>query len=200
MVKGNVALALLLFPLVAWAQTTTTPSTEERAADQLVEVLRQEALLVEISAIIRSEDDVTLWMTEVREITVFGKQVQVRISGQNITVAADFTPYTPNEAAEQIMLLAQGQTWVRSQDTDDVKYQSALRTMPISLGEPVLFYPLGVDLTDSGLGRAVLELQVTIHSLADVLRAAGTDAGADASGQPAGSQESNQTSEIPRRP
>ena len=70
------------------------------------------------------------------------------------------------------MLLAQGQTWIRSQETDFVSYQSALRSIPIVLGESVLFYPLGIDLTQASLGKAVLELEVTVRSLAEALSTA----------------------------
>lgn len=166
----GIFIGLLVLSHAVYGQTTTEP--QDQSTEKLMEMLRQEALLVEINAVIRNKDDETLWTTEIREITVFGKQVQVRISGQNITIAADFTPYTQDR--QQVMLLAQGQTWVRVQNSDQLRYQSALRTMPITLGEPILFFPLGVDSNDSseaGFGSAILELEVTVHSLADVLGA-----------------------------
>jgi len=168
----GIFIGLLVLSQSVLAQTP--PISQDQSTEKLMEMLRQEALLVEINAVIRNKDNQILWTTEIREITVFGKQVQVRISGQNITVAADFTPYTQDR--QQIMLLAQGQTWVRVQNSDQIRYQSALRTMPITLGEPILFFPLGVDSgdsseTNSGFGSAILELEVTVHSLADVLGA-----------------------------
>ncbi len=163
-------LALLISLVILGVQPVFSQEenvNDEEKAERLMEVLRQEALLVEIIALVRSETEEILWSTDIREITVFGKQVQIRINSQNITVAADFTPYTQDKG--QVMLLAQGQTWVRSNDSEQVRYQSALRSMPIDLGYPVLFYPLGVDLSDPGVGKTTLELQVTVYSLAAFL-------------------------------
>jgi hypothetical protein len=166
----GIFIGLLVLTHTVYGQVNQAP--QDQSTEKLMEMLRQEALLVEINAVIRNKDNQALWTTEIREITVFGKQVQVRISGHNITVAADFTPYTQDR--QQVMLLAQGQTWVRVQNSDQIRYQSALRTMPITLGEPILFFPLGIDSNDSsetGFGSAILELEVTVHSLADVLGA-----------------------------
>lgn len=164
----GIFIGLLVLTHAVYGQTNQ--AQQDQSTEKLMEMLRQEALLVEINAVIRNSENLALWTTEIREITVFGKQVQVRISGQNITVAADFTPYTQDR--QQVMLLAQGQTWVRTQNSDQVRYQSALRTMPITLGEPILFFPLGIDSnasSEAGFGSAILELEVTVHSLADVL-------------------------------
>lgn len=168
------AILSLLLPSLLFAQEVEQqaqpplPESFAAEAEKLLDLLREEALLMEISAtVVDQKNSEIIWFTEISEITVFGKQVQVRINGSHLVVHADFTPYVQDP--RQLMLLAQGQTWIRARESNEVSYQSALRSIPIVLGEPVLFYPLGLDLTEAALGKAVLELQVTVRSLAEAL-------------------------------
>lgn len=162
---------LFLVPAMLQAQVFDPPSGTDvaRTPDEqrIYLLLREEALLVRIRAAVKDGQGEILWQSTAREVTVFGKKVHIRINAQNVTVEAEFTPYMSSRGEEQTMLLAQGQTWVRS--GSDVKYQSAMRSMPISLGEPVYFYPLGINMEERPSSGPVLEVEVIVVSLADAL-------------------------------
>lgn len=146
-----------------------TPSQDAIQQDPqaILEALRDDALLVDIQAQVESDDDRILWSMQFREITVYGKGVQIRIHGLNLTIEAEFTPFTQQNG--DVVLLAKGQTWLRDEGTKEVQYQSAFTSVPIVLGDPVIFYPLGVDSQEAGLGKANLVLHIRIQSLSEFL-------------------------------
>jgi hypothetical protein len=149
------------------AQAPETLVPEEESPQAILDALREDALLVDILAQVESDDDTILWSMQFREITVYGKGVQIRINGLNLTIEAEFTPFTQNNG--EVVLLAKGQTWIRDQESKEVQYQSAFTSVPIVLGDPVIFYPLGVDSQEAGLGKANLILNINIQSLSELL-------------------------------
>lgn len=112
--------------------------------DEALRELTDKAMGVHITARITQGSEQTVWDMDVTRVTISGRAVTVRLDGSNVTVVAKFTPY--RNADDSIILVAQGQTWI-SQDGDDdrVDYQTAFESMPIQLGEPVVFLPLGND-------------------------------------------------------
>lgn len=152
---ASIALALLrLVPLPA------------QELDDSVELLLEGAFTVNITARIVDQDlNETVWNMDLTRITVAGKAVEVRLEGSNIVVEAEFTPY--QNAEEELILIAEGRTWVSAATGDDVQYRTSFTSLPIRLGEPVLFLPLGeshVPVDTDRFGRLNIELEVNVDS------------------------------------
>ena len=124
------------------------------------------ALEIHINARIVDEGQSdTLWMMDVTRITVSGRAVNVRLDGTNITVIAEFTPYW--EEDDSLLLLVQGQTWIYdAADPADPEYRTSFTSLPIRLGEPIVFLPLGssrLPLDTERFGRLNIELEVNVE-------------------------------------
>ncbi|MFP3958619.1 MAG: hypothetical protein ACLFM6_00620 [Spirochaetaceae bacterium] len=166
----TVAVLLLVAP-----QAGAQDLVDGENGDTLDEALREladRALDVHITArITEAGGEESVWDMEVTRVTISGRAVTVRLDGSNVTVVATFTPYTQSD--DSILLVAQGQTWVsRGDDEREVSYQTALESMPIELGEPVVFLPLGgnaltmdvedPDWTSEETSSFNIELEVTV--------------------------------------
>ena len=132
--------------------------------DELFELFGEDALHVSIDARVVENGERTVWNMKLTRVTISGRSVQVRLDGENIVVRAQFTPYRNNES---LLLVAQGQTWLRVADSDELRYETAFETVPIELGETVVFYPLGqenvtMDLDTKRYGTINLELEITV--------------------------------------
>ena len=139
---------------------------EVDSIDEALRELTDKAMDVHITARITAGSEQTMWDMNVTRVTISGRAVTVRLDGSNVTVVAKFTPYRNSD--DSIILVAQGQTWI-SQDGDDgrVDYQTAFESMPIQLGEPVVFLPLGndeltMDVETERNATFNIELEVTV--------------------------------------
>ncbi|TVQ21571.1 MAG: hypothetical protein EA383_16880 [Spirochaetaceae bacterium] len=108
--------------------------------EDAIELLQDRALVVRIIARVTEQGRETVWNMELTEITISGRAVQIQLEGGGMTARAQFTPYASDQS---ITLVAQGQTWVTSEDSSEVTYRSAFESLPVTFGEPVIFFPLG---------------------------------------------------------
>ncbi len=108
--------------------------------EEAIELLQDRALVIEIVARVTENGHETVWNMELTELTISGRAVQVELEGGGLVLNVQFTPY---QDGDRLILVAQGQTWLGSSETEEVTYRSAYESIPISLGEPVLFFPLG---------------------------------------------------------
>jgi hypothetical protein len=141
-----------------FSQTAEIPDTLDQFLDG--------ALQLHISARIVDEDaSDTVWTMDVTRITVSGRAVNIRLDGTNISVIADFTPYWEDD--DSLLLLVQGQTWIYDgADDPEPEYRTSFSTLPIRLGEPIVFLPLGtshVPLDTERFGRLNIELEVNVE-------------------------------------
>ncbi len=139
--------------------------------EDVLELLDERVLVVEIVARVTENGRETAWNMELTELTVSGRAVTLRLEGDTVVVHAQFTPY---KDGRDFILVAQGQTWVSDETGSDgqVIYRSAFESVPISFGEPVVFYPLGNALEEAPDGTQVdrnedsvfnIELEVRIR-------------------------------------
>ena len=132
--------------------------------DELFELFGDEALRVRIEARVIEDGDQTVWNMELTRVTISGRSVHVRLDGDNIIIRAQFTPYRNDDS---LLLVAHGQTWLRTADSDELRYETAFETVPVELGQAVVFYPLGresvkMDLDTQRYGTVNLELEITV--------------------------------------
>ncbi len=133
--------------------------------DEMLRALLDQALSVNITARVVENGHVTVQSYELTRVTISGRAVRLRLEGGNLIVIAEFTPY---ESADGILLVAEGQILLRTPDDEEIQYMTSLRSIPIAVGERVLFYPLGrstfdMDLTNDENSTLNIELEVEIH-------------------------------------
>jgi hypothetical protein len=102
----------------------------------------EEVLSLNIAARVSEAGEDAVWRVESSKCTVSGRSVSVKLVGDNIVILADFVPYTG--ADDSVVLVARAQVWISSPAEEPMKYLSALESIPVKMGEKVLFFPLGV--------------------------------------------------------
>ena len=125
--------------------------------------LEDKALSIKIITRIVDEEGNTIWDTEMSRITISGKSVKVKLSGVNLLVITDITPYIMNDST--ILLVSQGEIWIGASESEEMKHYSTIKSMPVNSGESVLFFPLGViQASDTKIYNIELEIQVNQNS------------------------------------
>jgi len=157
----SIALALIL------VAATTAGAIE---IDDVLKAILDQALTVTIVARVTENGRETVTSYELTQITISGRGVRLRLEGGNLTIVAEFTPYE-NEDDDSILLIAEGQIWLTTPQNETVHYRTSQKSIPIKLGETVLFYPLGrsidmdledVSAADTDGEHLNIELQVQV--------------------------------------
>ncbi len=99
-------------------------------------------LEIKIGLSLTQPDRLTTWNTQQSELTISGRSVNVDVTGSNLRIHAVFTPYLDD--AGGLELVAQGQVWLDDGPETPARYVATYRSVPLSLGEKLLFFPLGV--------------------------------------------------------
>jgi len=122
--------------------------------------LQDKALEVQIHARLIGKDDENIWNTQSRKITVSGKSVSITLEGEDLTVKAHLIPFLNEGGA--IFLVAKGEVWVQQSASQEKKYYSTVKSLPIKPGESVIFFPTGVlmDTEENNIYTIELEIQV----------------------------------------
>lgn len=135
--------------------------------DDVLRAILDQALAVSIVARVTENGRETVTSYELTQVTISGRAVRLRLEGGNLTIVAEFTPYENDD--QSILLLAEGQVWLTTPQSETVQYRTSQKSIPIELGETVLFYPLGrtfdVDLHDvegDDEDQLNIELQVQV--------------------------------------
>ena len=134
---------------------------QEGEAKETLRALMDEALRINIVARILPSDETTDFNVEKSRLTIPGRPVVVQFIGDNIIINAILTPYFKRDG--KLVLVAQGQVWFSESKTESpVRYLSSFKSLPISLGEKILFFPLGVppDLTQNNVFNIALEIEI----------------------------------------
>lgn len=129
----------------------------------ILDILEDDALVVHIIArVIHDKSLTTVWNMEVTRFTIMGKSVNITLTGKNIKVKANITPYTAKN--EGILILAQGEVWISPEEGQKVQYMSTLESLAVVPGEKVLFYPLGMkeEKKLQSENSVIIELQIQI--------------------------------------
>lgn len=132
--------------------------------DNILQALLDQALTVNITARVVENGRATVQSYKLTRITISGRAVRLRLEGGNLTVIAEFTPYEDDDG---ILLVAEGQILLRTPGDEEVKYVTSMRSVPLAVGEKVVFYPLGrssfdMELETGQSGFLNIELEVDI--------------------------------------
>ena len=102
--------------------------------------IRERALVMHIVSRIVEENQNVVWNSENMKITIPGRPVGLKLLGEDLVVAVQFTPYIrPNG---QLTLVAQGQIW-KNEPNEGISYHTTMQTIPMEFREQVYFFPLG---------------------------------------------------------
>ena len=156
MVKRRIVAPLILVAAAIAARAEDLNITEALKA------LLDNALEVKISArIFPADAEQTPWTAESTRLTIPGRAVKVRLEGDNVQIYLICTPYVQENG--EVLLLSQGQVWFTEPPEKEAKYFSTFYSIPVSYGEKVLYFPLGVtDAAAKEQGFFNIELEIVI--------------------------------------
>ncbi len=133
----------------------------EKVQDAL-DYLKRNALTLNITANVTDSTGENLWTTNISKITVNGRSVKIKISGINVIVIADITPYLKDN--DTILLVSQGEVWIGSSHSDTVQHYATIKSIPVDPGERVFFFPLGIVESSANTYTIELEIQVLLNN------------------------------------
>ena len=141
---------------MTFAQEGNSPDNE------IINVESSENQMFNLSINLKVNDGVTEKVVSdkpVQHLTVSGKPVILKItSGENLKAAVRLTVY--QKAEDSLVLLAQSTIMMVKEGKRQML--SAVKSMPIKMGEKVLFFPLGVSHDANKTGyNCMLEMDVT---------------------------------------
>ena len=166
MMKRRAAIMPLLFA-IAVAQTSAqaqAPAPDVDPKDALQQLLSS-ALSITISARVvppdAQKEDGSIWNEESTKLTISGRAIKVRLDGDNVRIFLICTPYVQEDGS--VLLLAQGQVWFTEPTDKESRLYNTFYTIPITFGEPVFFFPLGVsDTVQPEEGYFNIEVEIKI--------------------------------------
>ena len=151
---------------IAGAESQRQSSIEDALRSAL-----DDQLEIKIGLSLTQPDRFTTWNTQQSELTISGRSVNVEVTGSNIRIHAVFTPYL--DAAGDLELVAQGQVWLDDGPEAPTRYVATYRSVPLSLGEKLLFFPLGVAADVADEVTLKLEVEIVRYEPAAGTRVAG---------------------------
>jgi hypothetical protein len=156
---------MILYPLVRRATLLSTllvavagsVFAQELSLEELVPGLKEQAIKMDIVARVLEQDREEVWNSPYSKVTIPGRPVGMKLVGNNIVVAVQFTPYRQRNG--RTILVAQGQIWVDIPDSG-IQYLTTLETIPLDYGEQIYFFPLGSANDPDG---PRIEIEIELH-------------------------------------
>ncbi len=127
--------------------------------DPGVQRLLQDSLVVNMRTRIFNEAKDILWESELSKLTIPGRAVTVTMKNNQARLSVHFTPY--RQEGNHIILVAQSEIWLVEMNQamgingkgaggagavgkpSGFRYFTSMKSIPLSCGELVYFYPLG---------------------------------------------------------
>ena len=147
--------ALLIISAAGLASAQAPPQSMIESALRSV---RDDQLEIKVGLSLTQTEPFTNWNTQQSELTIPGRAVNVEVNGSNLRIRAVFTPYLGEDG--ELELVVQGQVWLDDGPEAPTRYVATYRSVPLSLGEKLLFFPLGV--AEGVADEVTLKLEVEI--------------------------------------
>jgi hypothetical protein len=122
--------------------------------------LKEQAIKIAIVARVVEQNQEEVWNSVNSKVTIPGRPVGMKLVGNNIVVAVQFTPYRQRNGRN--ILVAQGQIWL-DVPNQGIHYQTTMETIPLEYGEPIYFFPLGSG-ENPGEPRIEIQVQITPYT------------------------------------
>lgn len=140
-------------------------NAQEIELEEALRPILDEALQLNIIARVLPLGTEQEWNMRSSKLTIPGRSIAVKLLGENIRIFIVLTPYWQENG--KLLLVAQGEVLISEMAESEVKYLSTVKSIPISLGEKVLFFPLGVS---RELRKSFnIQLEIEILSYKDLL-------------------------------
>ena len=118
---------------------TAALPAQENSLDE-IPALRERAVKVYIVSQIVDQNQQVILDSEDSKVALPGQPIGLRLTGDNLVVAVQFTPFLrPNG---RHLLVALGQIWINIPD-EGMSFYTTMKTIPLEFGEQVYFFPLG---------------------------------------------------------
>ena len=165
----NLCVFVLIFLILASAGL----GAQEPGLENLVPGLKDKAVMLDINASVREQNQRVIWQEAHQRLTIPGRPVGMNLVGVNLVVSVQFTPYL--QAGGENVLVAQAQIWVEVPG-QGIRYQTSMQTIPLDFDEPIFYLPLGsVTAKDS----PYIEITITLkHNKESAAPLGGTPANA----------------------
>jgi hypothetical protein len=134
---------------------------QELSLEELVPALKEQAVKMAIVARVVEQNQEEVWNSVNSKVTIPGRPVGMKLVGNNIVVAVQFTPYRQRNGRN--ILVAQGQIWI-DVPNQGIRYQSTMETIPLEYGEQIYFFPLG---SGKNPDEPRIEIQIEINPYID---------------------------------
>jgi hypothetical protein len=144
--------------------------------EDAISYLLDNALEIKVGLSLNQPEPYTDWNSEQTDLTIPGRAVDVEVTGTNLHVRAVFTPYMSESG--DLTLVAQGQVWWAEAPEAPARYVTTYRSVPLSLGQKLLFFPLGIH--DDVADEVTLKLEIEVSRYV-ATRPSSSDASDDAS-------------------
>jgi hypothetical protein len=132
------------------AQTNAQAPAPDTDPKEALQELLSKALTVTVSARVLppdAQEEAPVWNAESTKLTLPGRSIKVRLDGDNVRIYLTCTPYLQDNG--EVLLLAQGQVWFTEPQDKENRYFSTFYSIPVTFGEKVLFFPLGLSNADA---------------------------------------------------
>ena len=117
--------------------------------------LRDKAMVLQITTKV-AENSQEVWNAYNSKVTIPGRPVGIKLVGENLIIAVQFIPYLRRG---KYALVAQSQIWINIPNKG-MSYKTNTHSIPIDLGEPILYFPLG---SESASDTPRIELLLTMY-------------------------------------
>jgi hypothetical protein len=134
---------------------------QELSLEELVPALKEQAVKMAIVARVVEQNQEEVWNSVNSRVTIPGRPVGMKLVGNNIVVAVQFTPYRQRNGRN--ILVAQGQIWI-DVPNQGIHYQTTMETIPLEYGEQIYFFPLG---SGKNPDEPRIEIQIEINPYTD---------------------------------
>jgi len=150
--------------------TSNISITAQDQQDIIASEFRRQALVIDISTSVLTEEEVVIWNEFQRRLAIPGSPVGIRLVGSNVIVAVQFTPFIRREGN---VLIAQGQIWIVNPG-HDVSYYTSIQVIPIDFNEDIYYFPLGTS-------NSSIEILLSVYPYSEIaaLEEANANAGND---------------------
>ncbi len=164
MMKGPISwrmLSLILLVLFTHELYSDGNSNGSDNLESAIKKILDNALMIKIEARLLPDGKKAIWNQKSEELTIPGRSVAVKLVGENLTIYAIFTPYKMENG--NLLLVAQGQVWLTEEPQKEIKYLTTFKSIPISLGEKIVFFPLGFPKENKLASKKYFNIELEIQ-------------------------------------
>jgi len=120
--------------------------------------LRDRALMMDINTRLLEKNNILVWSEVNQRITFSGSPVNVRLEGDNVAIALEFTPFIRSQGGN--VLVVKSQVAIDIPNEEGIRFQTSMHQFPIDLDKPIIFLPLGPARPQDG---ASIEIILTVR-------------------------------------